>query len=90
MRISLMGKRWELVFRRIPDREEAHGYCEPPDRKRKRLVVDSRLEGEKRLEIVVHELLHAVFWYLDEDVVDQMAKDIAKVLWDLGYREGTA
>lgn len=86
MRVTLLGKRWNLVFPKIPASEQAHGYCEPPDRKRKRLAVDKRLVGQHRLEIILHEMLHAVFWYLEEEIVAQMAKDMAKVLWDLGYR----
>ena len=52
----------------------------------KRIVVDSRLRGEHRLEVIIHELRHAADWGRDEGFVDQESKDLARVLWRLGYR----
>jgi hypothetical protein len=35
---------------------------------------------------VIHELLHAAHWDLDELAVEETAEDLARVLWKLGYR----
>lgn len=86
MRASILGRIWSLVFRRIPDNQEARGLCQPPWKRAKKIVVDSRLTGLERLEVIIHELIHAAFWWLDESVVAAAAYDIAKIIWDLGYR----
>jgi len=44
------------------------------------------LVGERRLEVLIHEMLHACYWDLDEEAIDITARDIARVLFRLGYR----
>jgi hypothetical protein len=47
----------------------------------------SQLTGRKRLEIELHEGLHASLGpTISEESVTQTARDLAKVLWSLGYR----
>ncbi len=50
-------------------------------------ILDARMRGRKRLEVIVHELLHALNPTQSEEHVEQQGKDIARVLWTLGYRE---
>jgi hypothetical protein len=45
------------------------------------------LQGEEKLEVVIHELVHAAGWHIDEEFTEIFAKDVARVLWRLGYRE---
>lgn len=85
MKIKLMGKVWTFVREKLEYKDNAKGYCESPKSKYKKIVVDSRLEGEKELEIIIHELLHACFWVLSEEHVHQSAEDIARVLTRLDY-----
>lgn len=79
----IMGKRWRVCF--TPLRSEL-GFCESPDTPNKRLVIDSRLTGEERLEVIIHEAKHAGGWYRSEEFVEQEASDLARLLWRLGYR----
>jgi hypothetical protein len=62
------------------------GDCEPPDKRGKEIRISSSLRGEQRLEVLVHELLHAAGWHIDESFVEQFARDAARTLWRVGYR----
>lgn len=84
-RVTLAGKRWRLIFKpRIED--QARGLCDSPDAPNREIVVDSKLRGVERLEIIIHEFIHAVAWWLDEEFVTRWAVDIARELWALGVR----
>lgn len=86
MRIKIRGKFWNLRFPRL-DTKIHRGYCDPPNKINKEIVVASQLEGLEKLDIVLHELLHAAGWdVFDESFVAQTAADLARVLWRLGYR----
>jgi hypothetical protein len=85
MRVNVLGKRWRLRF--VPNLGANRGDCDPPDRKRKEIRVESGLRGEERLEVVIHELVHAAGWHIDEGFVERFAEDAARVLWRLGYRD---
>lgn len=84
--VTIRGKRWRFEFtnKGIPQDDVAQIYTKP-----RKIVVRPRLKGQHRLDIVIHELLHAALWDLDEEAIDSTASDIARVLWRLGYREGT-
>ena len=86
MTIRLLGKRWKLRF--VPNLTN-RGDCDPPDRPSKEIRVSSGLRGEERLEVTLHELLHAAGWHIDEGFVEQFAGDAARALWRLGYRNST-
>lgn len=51
-------------------------------------TVDILLTRPERevLEVLIHELLHAAYWDLDEHAVAETADDIAGILWRLGWR----
>ena len=84
-RVRLGGKCWTLIFRPRLD-DEARGICDSPDAPSREIVIDSKLRGVERLEIVIHEFIHAVAWWLDEEFVTRWAVDIARELWALGVR----
>lgn len=85
MQITILGKRWNLRFTgRL--HHAWRGECEPPDSPRKEIRVRSTLEGRERLEVVLHEVLHAADWTKDENWIEEFADDLAKILWKLGYR----
>ena len=84
-RITILGKRWLLRF---TANLKARGDCDGPHVRNKQIRVRSDLKGEERLEVILHEIIHAAFWFLDEEYVHHVAKDIARVLYRrLGYRE---
>lgn len=84
----LHGIRWLLRFTRL--RGNADGWTYLPDAKaprmRPKILIDERLKGRKRLEIIIHELLHVSFPTACEEHVTESGQDISKVLWKLGYR----
>ena len=81
MLILVKGVEWLLKFARL--RGRADGWCYFKERK---ILVHQALRGERRLDVVLHELLHAHFPELSEEDVTQSASEIAEVLWNLGYR----
>lgn len=81
-----MGKHWNLRFvptlgkRKLAD-------CDPPTRPGKEIRIAAGLKDQERLEAIAHEITHASNWSLDEAHVTQFARDLARVLWKLGYRQ---
>lgn len=85
MKVSIRRKIWNLVFR---SGMKNRGDCDRPDLPNKKIRISSRLRGQHRLEIILHECLHCALWDLDEEAVDQTAHDLARILWRLGYTDG--
>jgi hypothetical protein len=85
MRVKILNRMWNLRF---AHNMANRGDCDPPDKPGKAIRVSSALRGEERLEVVVHELVHAAGWHIDEGFAEQFASDVARVLWRLGYRDG--
>lgn len=50
------------------------------------LIVEADLNKRIGLETAIHEALHACSWKTNEEQVDKTAKDIARFLWNCGYR----
>lgn len=85
MRVVIRNKAYQLQF--VPKIEQgAKGMCDAPSAAAKRIRVLERLKGQDRLETIIHELLHACYWDMDEEAIHHPAEDIARVLWRLGYR----
>lgn len=84
--IRLNGEQWNLTFADLEDHPN-DGYCDDPKTKRRRIWVHEGLKNRRELEVLIHEMLHAVDWHKDEDsFIKPVARDIAKVLWSLGFR----
>ena len=83
MKIILQGKAWDFRYSRGLRND---GHCDNPETPRKKIRVKSGLPDPYRLEVIIHELLHASLWAGDESWVDDTAHDIAAVLAKLGYR----
>ena len=79
--------------------EEMLGLCCHPDSDgtEKSITISPKLKGLKRLDVVIHESLHAEFVTLrkrlfskkgadEEEWVDDAASNIASFLWRMGYR----
>lgn len=83
----LGGRRWRVVDGDASLDENDRGTCDPPDRKAKKIRIAPDLKGEEHLEVAIHEALHALSWHqFDESWVDQSGKELARVLYRLGYR----
>ena len=86
MIVKVCGKRWRLVFEDLGDDD---GSCDSPDAKNKRVVINTRVTANSQayMETVLHELLHAAVWSLDEEYVHDYAADAARILHRLGFRK---
>lgn len=84
MRIKILGKVWNLRF--VPNLAN-RGDCDAPTVKGREIRIWTGNRGEMRLNTLIHEMLHAAGWPLDEEFVDQFANDSARALWKLGYRD---
>lgn len=84
----LGGLRYRLRFvrsREIPFDRWAD--CSPPSDSKREIRIRQVLRGRARLETVIHEALHAQTWTRSEEDVRRSARELAKLLWRLGYRE---
>lgn len=86
MKVRICWKYWELVVTDVPG--EDWGECDPPDLKHKQIRIDKRVVNDsmKLMDTVLHEMLHAAVWSLDETYVEDYATVAARVLHKLGYR----
>lgn len=87
MTVNILGRRWRLRFCRL---EKNYGDCDPPGQPNKEIRISSRIGGQHELEILLHEMLHAAGWHIDEEFVGRSAADMARVLYRLGYRRALA
>lgn len=83
MIINIRGKEWVLRFCKLP--RNIRGLCDAPDTKGKTIKIGHKLKGEEKLEVLLHEMLHAGLWDLSEEVVAELAADLARELTKLGY-----
>lgn len=51
------------------------------------VILERDLSKKVGLETAIHEALHACSWKTGEEKVERTAKDIARFLWNLGYRK---
>lgn len=85
MRLLILGKVW--LLRHVANLSASRqGECDAPSLPRKEIRIRSRLSGERKLEVLIHEMTHAANWHLDEEFVTAFAKDVSRALWRLGYR----
>lgn len=82
MRLRILGKCWQLRF--APNMSN-RGDCDPPTKPSKEIRIASNLHGEELTEVLLHEILHAANWHLDEEFVAQFAHDAARALTRLGF-----
>lgn len=82
--VKIRGKRYRLRFADLPP--ELDGDCDNPATKGKAIRINRKLRGLEQLDTIIHELLHAAFWDLDEQAILEAGTDVAKALWRLGYR----
>jgi hypothetical protein len=81
--VKIRGKKWTLAT--IP-LDGFYGFCDHPSTKSRQITIDPNQRGLSILDTIIHELIHAALPDLREDTVEEVATDIARVLWDLDYR----
>lgn len=81
-RISINGSKWEI--------EDAvlEGVCNYDLRC---ISIDKRIRRntKKRLTVEMHEVLHALSPDSSEETVDSISTRLAKIMWELGWRQKT-
>lgn len=87
-RFRINGVAWLWRYARLRGGAEGWTFVKTPKTPnvQQKILVDERLTGRRRLEVEVHEFLHAANPTMDEEHVDQQGKDLSKILWSLGYR----
>ena len=88
MQLTILGKRWFLRFVRKIDSKRSRGEFQAPTEPKKEIRVLDRLKGEEKLEVLLHEMLHAASWHIDEEFVRRFASDAARNLTKLGFKDG--
>lgn len=70
-RICIDGKIWRVKIQRPPDREPHDGLTIRDDR-----TIYLHPDGikERGIELVVHELIHARFWDIEEEAVEETGR----------------
>lgn len=87
-RCKVRGKPVEIRFRSKPPKSwgrDQAGLCAIHG---EGFLIDIRLDQPDRLvlDTLIHEVLHAAYWDLDEQAVGEAASDITGILWKLGWR----
>lgn len=75
--------------------EEIDGLCydseNPCEDQEKSITISPKLKGRYRLEVIIHECLHAEYPSTEnmneEEWVDVAACNISKLLWRMGYKD---
>ena len=63
---------------------KADGLAWPEDRT---IAIDKRLKGLRKLDVIIHEIIHIQNPKWPEIMVEGKATEIANILWELNYRE---
>ena len=83
MKLRVRGKRWEVNHE---DREGLWGEC---DLEARRITLHTSLthsRRRKRLEILLHEVLHALLPEATENQVEEAGEVLSCVVWSDGWR----
>lgn len=89
--VTIRKMPWLLRFTKL--RGNANGWCFMKDEARPdsigyKILIDTRLKWGSlaELETICHEVLHASFPDAAEEHISEAAKDLARILWSLGFR----
>lgn len=84
--VTIGGKRWKVKWvddLRDPDDPsvELWGLC---DYDTHTLTINNKQDLEEKADTIIHEMIHAIFPFLNEDAVADAATDIIKAFVRLG------
>lgn len=79
---TIRGEDWRIEYEKRPG---LWGEC---DFESRRITIHTQLQLRKRLEILVHEITHAIFPDAPEETVTEGAKVIAGILLNDGWKRG--
>ncbi len=78
--IYLNGERWQISYCKVPT--DVFGDC---DYETKTVRVDKELVGEEKLNVIIHELLHARWADFSEPTVKNFADELASIIVNAGF-----
>jgi len=78
-----MSKIKGIVSKKL-GRRNAHGLVEDGG---DMVFINARLKSKKKLEIIINECRHINLPYLMEATIEELGSEIARTLWDFGYRK---
>jgi hypothetical protein len=81
---SFRGKRY-----RIHTDVVVEGYCAGAEARsdgEREIYISAALKGRRRLEVAIHEALHAEDPDVCETVIERRAAAVASFLWRMGYK----
>jgi hypothetical protein len=86
-RITLRKRSYRVVLasKLGPEENPIFGDCSDPNNPNRTIRYYCGLKGERRLDVLIHEMLHACFWDVSEEGIEQSASDVARSLWRLGW-----
>ena len=85
-RFRLLGDMWTLYHLPIVKHDDGRRVRAQCDKEVRRIEIDqAHSKGQEHLELLLHELLHALNWLASEKVVTDAARDMARVITRLGY-----
>jgi hypothetical protein len=87
-RICLRGRRYRILLatKLGSDNAPLDGDCSNPIYPDRIIRYYVGLRGENRLNVLIHEMLHACFWDVREEGIEEASTDASRVLWRVGYR----
>jgi hypothetical protein len=84
VKFKMLEQTAEIEFRKLGRYRHnglaVRGLCDPPTTSPRKILIDSRLVGKERTEVIIHECLHLAGWHIDEDFISQFAADVAELL----------
>jgi hypothetical protein len=85
---KINGVSWLWRYVRLKGRAAGWTYMRDPKNPdaEEKILIDERLSGRMRLNVEIHEFLHAANPTHSEEHVTQQGNDLARILWALGYR----
>ena len=87
--IDLRGRRYRVEFVSSSQLGQGDwdGDCDSPTSHKKRIRVRKDIKSKRRLlEVLVHEVIHALNWDKDEQAVVEESAAVAATLWKAGFR----
>lgn len=77
---TIAGRRWRWRYRQM---RQYWGLCNYTARQ---IDIDPRQDGLHRLDSELHEALHAIQAFANEQHTAEAATTLASIMWGLGYR----
>jgi hypothetical protein len=85
---SILGKKVPWRYTRLRGKADGWAYLKDPANQnvQERVMVNEKLTGRARLETEIHEFWHIANPTHSEEHVTHAARDLARILYALGYR----